>query len=136
MNVYLKEGRLPTESNDCSVIALAYACDLDYKDAHSVCKKRGRKNNKGFSLVNVFRHDNGYSLKEKEFKLFVIADKKFTVTYYGRPKMSVGKFKKHNPVGTFIIRVGGHLFCMKDGEVLNQTNDRDKISYYHKINKH
>jgi len=133
-NIYLKDGRHAHEKNDCSVIAFSYACDLDYKDAHDICKRIGREDKKGFSLTEVF-HNNGHFLKEKEFKQFEFAGKKFVITYYGRPKMSVGKFQKANPLGTFIIRVGGHLFCMKDGIIFNQSNVKDKISYYHKVVK-
>lgn len=133
-NTYLKDGRHAHEKNDCSVIAFSYACDLNYADAHALCKGRGRKDGCGFSLREVF-HKGGYFLKEREFKLFEFGGKKFVITYYGRPKMSVGKFQKANPIGTFIVRVGGHLFCMKDGIIFNQSNLNDKVSYYHKVVK-
>lgn len=135
MNSYLKDGRHAHEKNDCSVIAFSYACDLDYADAHNICKGKGREDKKGFCLKNVFCTEKGYFLKEKEFKQYVFSEKKFVITFYGRPKMSVGKFRKTNPTGTFIVRVGGHLFCMKDGVIFNQSNENDKISYYHKVIK-
>lgn len=135
-NEYLKEGRLPTEKKDCTVIALSYACDLDYNKAHEICKKNGRIDGKGFTLSKVFRDPiSNRLLNEMEFRQFELDGKKFVVTLYPRPKMSVGKFKIKNPTGIFLIRVGGHVFCMKDGVVFNQSNDNDKISYYHKVVK-
>lgn len=42
-NEYLREGRIPTEKKDCSVIALSYAFNIDYSVAHLICKRKGRK---------------------------------------------------------------------------------------------
>ena len=73
------------------------------------------------------------SLDDKEFKQFTFGEKKFLVIYYGRPKMSVGKFRKAHPTGSFLIKVGGHVFCMKDGVIFNQSSETDRIGYYHKV---
>ena len=38
------------ETNDCSVIAVAIACDVDYKTAHTALKNAGRKYRRGATL--------------------------------------------------------------------------------------
>jgi hypothetical protein len=126
MNVYLKDGRSSDNTNDCIVIALAYAFDLDYPTAYNMCKKAGRVHNKGFSLRDVLRVNQFKKSRQLMGR---------RVGYHGRPGMTVGRFQKTHTNGIYIIRVGGHIFTMIDGNVLNQTNPRDKISFYYYISK-
>lgn len=132
-NAYLKPGRPSYERKDCSVIAFAYAFDLDYPISHAICKKAGRDDKYGFSLHNVLCHSNGHFLKDYQFRQFEFHNKKFIVTLYPRPKMTVKRFHDSHPTGTFIARVGNHLFCIKDGIRYNQTKETSYISYYFKI---
>ena len=123
-NIYLKDGRIPTESKDCSVIALSYAFNIDYSNAHDICKKAGRKNNRPFSLFKVFgfhKMTNGRIINGK------------TVIYNFRPKMTVGRFRNTYNKGTYIIRVAGHIFTIIDGVIFNNLNDRRIVSFYYEI---
>lgn len=130
MNIYLKEGRIETESKDCAVIALAYAFDIDYEVAHKICKDGGRKDNDGFSLHNIFR------LREKDFRQFTFkSGDSRVVTRYGRPKMSAGRFRDNYKEGVYIVGVGGHYFTLIDGVIFNNGNDRKKVAYYYKVSK-
>jgi len=65
MNSYSKTGRYSFEKKDCSVIALAYGMNIEYEQAHGICKKRGRKDNKGFCLKPVFKV--GIGKKSRQF---------------------------------------------------------------------
>lgn len=126
MNVYLKDGRSPDNRNDCSVIALAYAFDIPYQKAYDLCKKAGRIHNKGFDLSDVLKV--GWRKKSRQFL-------GRRVGYHKRPRMTVGRFQKRHPEGIYIIRVGGHIFTMIDGVMLNQWNKRDIISFYYYVSK-
>ena len=133
-NVYLKDGRPQEEQKDCGVIALAYACDIDYKVAHAICKKAGRKDGHGMDARSIFKKKGKY-LGHKEFSKFTIDGKEFLVTCYGRPGMTVKRFCETFKAGTYYVRVGGHICTVKDGIALNQNNLRQKVSFYFKIVK-
>jgi hypothetical protein len=74
-------------------------------------------------------------VKNGDFTKFIVKNKQFMVTYYERPHMSVRRFQKEYQLGIYVIRVGGHIFCMKDGVIFNQSNYNAKISYYFKITR-
>lgn len=133
-NEYLKENRIPTEKKDCSVIALSYACDLDYMVAHEICEKLGRKNGKGFSLCHVFAYgpDKKF-LKFNDFRKYTFDKKDFTVSHYDSPHMTIERFRKKNPSGVFILNTSKHTFCLKNGEILNQLNLNARIKSYYRI---
>ena len=125
-NSYTGEGRYWFERNDCSVIALAYAFDISYLEAHDICAKAGRKDCNGFSLRHVLK----VNTHKKSRQLFGRR-----VGYHDRPGMTVGRFQKKHPKGIYICRVGGHIFTMVDGVIKNQRNLRDIISYYFYVSK-
>ena len=41
------------EVNDCSVIALAIGCGVDYETAHQALEKLGRKDGRGVNLLTI-----------------------------------------------------------------------------------
>lgn len=127
-NEYLKEGRITTEKLDCTVIALSYAFNIDYSVAHSICKRNGRKDGCRFSLKDVF------DLKINESKVYKFKENdKRTVTFHGRPKMTVGKFRDLYKEGIFIVRVGGHIFTIINGVIFNNDNDKSIVADYYYI---
>lgn len=40
--------------------------------------------------------------------------------------MTIDEFAYHNPIGTYIIRIDGHLTCIIDGEINDTWDCRDK----------
>ena len=56
-----------------------------------------------------------------------VIDSKFLTTNGGRSKMSVGTFAKLYDRGTYIIRVSGHAFTIKDGSVIGNPNDATQL---------
>lgn len=126
MNIFVGKGeRLSHEKKDCSVIAIATAFNLEYGKAHAICKKAGRKDNKGFYLATVFR------LKNRKSCTFLGR----RVSNRNRPGMSVEKFKLTHPLGTFILWVRGHVCTLIDGNLINQTNLKQHVLKYYKIGK-
>jgi hypothetical protein len=58
-----------------------------------------------------------------EAKMFNVLKK----TNGGKSKMSVGTFVKEYDKGTYIIRVSGHAFTIKDGWVIGNPNDATQL---------
>ena len=54
-------------------------------------------------------------------------DSKYLTTNNGKSKMSVGTFVKEYDKGTYIIRVTGHAFTIKDGSVIGNPNDATQL---------
>jgi hypothetical protein len=45
----------------------------------------------------------------------------------GKSKMTVGTFVKEYDKGTYIVRVSGHDFTIKDGSVIGNPNDATQL---------
>ncbi len=99
--------RHPHEKMDCTVRAISAAFDIPYKDAHRHCKDfYNRKDGRGFPFVRTFgKHTRMLFWK--------------TVTYFPRPKMTLGTFVKKNPTGTFMVLVPKHILTVKDGVMID-----------------
>ncbi len=108
----------PKEKKDCSVRAVALACEVDYADAHYELKQLGRKDNEGFHLEWTLDrlHTTGewfFSRKVAKLAFPAVA---------GQPRMNVERFCQVNPVGVFILRMSHHFACVRDG-VLFDAHD-------------
>ena len=42
-------------------------------------------------------------------------------------QMTIGRFVKENPKGTFFMLVSGHAFTVKDGSVIGNWDDATKL---------
>ena len=117
------------EKNDCVVRALASAMEIPYEQAHSfVARTFTRKPGRGvrtFPLVD-WLSSNFEILGDKanEYSRY-----KSPCTYDAkgkRYKLSVGKFSKLNPKGTYFMLVKGHAFTIKNGSVIGNQADATK----------
>ena len=129
------------EKNDCVVRAFASSFEIPYDEAHSfVSKFFNRQPRKGTYLTS-------YKLVQMADKKMVINNK--TVNTMGsrnnnhmfrsldydvkvkgvvkKRRMTVGKFVKDNPKGTFFILVRGHAFTIKNGSVIGNWSDAEKL---------
>lgn len=128
-NEYMGDDRFEYERLDCGVIAIAYAFGLTYPEAHAHLKSKGRKDG-GLTSVRSLEWPRG---KSGEFKMVKIGDRKFLVTYYSRPSMTVDTFAKKMKSGIFVVMVNRHMFTIKEGLVLNNTKGSKRIEEYYKI---
>lgn len=126
MDIYQNSKMKGRETNDCSVIALARGISLPYDVAHSICKKKGRKDKKGFCLMPVFKV--GSNKKSSIFKGHRIG-------LHRRQKMTLARFAKLHPKGTYIICIYRHYCTLIDGKFYNQGNMNQRIKYYYRITK-
>jgi len=115
-----------TENRDCVVRAVASASGLTYDKAHGwVADKFKRKNKKGtfgFPIGMNGMATTGEKLNRKSVKTLPKEN-----LMNGKSQMSVGTFVKMYDKGTYIIRVTGHAFTIKDGVVIGNTEDAVRI---------
>jgi hypothetical protein len=99
-----QSGDMP-EHNDCAVRAFAIASCLDYKTAHALFAKHGRKPRRGTFLyvtANVVREQFPYSI-------FARLDS---------PPM-LKDFVHSHPQGHYMVWVSGHFLAVCDGVILD-----------------
>ena len=129
------------EKNDCVVRAFASSFEIPYDEAHSfVAKFFNRQPRKGTYLTSyklVQMADEEMVINKK--KVYTLGERKnnhmfrsldYDVKVKGvvkKRRMTVSKFVKNNPKGTFFILVRGHAFTIKDGSVIGNWNDAEKL---------
>jgi hypothetical protein len=125
---YSDSALAKSERGDCVVRAVASAYDIHYDKAHQWVadnfKRKPKKGTYGFPIGMNKMSDNKTRFNYKRTKTI---DPKFLTTNNGKSKMTVGTFVKEYDKGTYIIRVSGHAFTIKDGSVIGNTNDAEQI---------
>ena len=91
-------GRIPGETNDCTVRATAHCFDINYADAHARLSELGRKNGKGMHFSRVV----------DSLGLVRRADLCAMTLKKALPDMNSGRF---------ICLVSRHVFAVIDGIV-------------------
>ena len=108
------------EANDCSVLALAMACRIDYHLSHVALKMAGRKNRQGVFPEHIKKatENLGFTLGP------VIRPKQANGSKY-TPRTIAEQF----PAGRYLAYSRSHVFALVDGEV----RDWHKGRRYHII---
>lgn len=106
------------ETNDCTVRALALACEIPYADAHRFLAQAGRKARKGVVFSRVLREAGNVVLGHK----FV----------YRQPVRAKGlmAFLRRNPWakrGTYVLQMTRHVAVLKNGKLLDSFDSAGKI---------
>ena len=117
-----------SERADCVVRAVASAFDLHYDKAHKwvadTFKRKPKKGTWGFPVGMDRMSTNNTRFNYKKTKTI---EAKYLTTNNGKSKMTVGTFVKEYDKGTYIIRVSGHAFTIKDGSVIGNPNDATQL---------
>ena len=117
-----------SEKSDCVVRAVASAFDLEYQKAHKwvqlTFNRQPKRGTYGFPQGMDKMSTNKTRMNRKLTKTI---DSKYLTTNNGKSKMTVGTFVKEYDKGTYIIRVSGHAFTIKDGSVIGNPNDAEQI---------
>jgi len=117
-----------SETRDCVVRAIASAYDIHYDKAHKwVADTFKRKPKKGTYGFPVGMDRMSQNKTRFNYKLTKTIDSKFLTTNGGKSKMTVGTFVKEYDKGTYIVRVSGHAFTVKDGWVIGNPNDATQL---------
>ena len=142
------------ENNDCMVRSLSTATDTPYDETHEWCRVNlDRLDGRGTSTYKILDM-NGTTVFGKKIERMgsVVIDKWNTPSgqytmFLGEKmlgkwgyksdgwggtrrkfrRMSVGTFLKTYTEGTFMVAVSGHIFTVKDGVVLGNLSDADKL---------
>lgn len=104
-------GSPDSERNDCTVRAMAIATETSYSKAYMKLAAAGRKRNRGFHVSSI--------LKTKS----VHFDHLFKKLPFRKP-ITLQKFLKKYPSGTFYVQKYGHVFVIRDGAVLDTYRPR------------
>jgi hypothetical protein len=125
---YSESPLAKSERADCVVRAVASAYDIHYDKAHKwVADNFKRKPKKGTYGFPIGMDKMSYNNTRFNYKKTKTIDPKFLTTNNGKSKMTVGTFVKEYDKGTYIVRVSGHAFTIKDGSVIGNPNDAEQI---------
>ena len=110
------------ETHFCTVVSIACAFNWSAGKAHRLLAKHGRPHRRGPKWTD-------YTLALQEAAEKAGRSVSFFNNFNG---MTINRFAKEHPTGTFIIAVKGHVICLKDGEFQDWTANtagRRKIGY-------
>jgi hypothetical protein len=99
-------GSPDSEKNDCTVRAMAIATETSYTKAYLKLATAGRKHNRGFHVYKLLKTNTvhfNYRFEKLKF----------------RRAITLHKFLKRYPQGTYYVQKSGHVFVVRDGAVLD-----------------
>lgn len=110
---YFKDcaGSPENERNDCTVRALTISTGKPYWECYNVLAKFGRKPNKGTNIRKFFKNNKtvfNFWFKKLRF----------------RKQITLNKFIKKYPVGTYYVRISRHVFVVKDGVAIDAVRPK------------
>ncbi len=124
-NLMLRAGQARGESNDCSVRAIAIACNVPYDVAHAAMAAEGRKEGKGAYRLSICNAAD---------KLGFDYAQKMTSSFHEQMKGQDAKCRNLTPFqirkyahlfqGSYLIFTDGHVFASVDGVVHDFNNGR------------
>ena len=140
---YSANGLVKSEHNDCVVRTLAVAFGINYKESHKFCKEYlNREDKQGVYFFEERIQSNRstkYIQDNYKVKLSIVSCKLWDDTKQTWKNTWVRKFIQEHPQGTYIILGKGHAFTIKDGEVLDWAQLKNKvyreIEYAFKVEK-
>lgn len=107
----MKESSALNEHNDCSVKAIAIACDVPYKVAHKALANLGRRERRG-----VFNHTIYSAINQLGFSMECVKVKaKTTATLPNDPAVQEG---------FYVVFVSGHVAALVNGNIEDWTKGR------------
>lgn len=110
---------MKNERNDCAVIAISQACDITYKESWEIFAKNGRKPRTSTDQDLIYRviHQLGFSYQKVKVKA-----------------KTIRTLERELGEGVFLVRVSGHVLCIRDGVNKDWTKGRlHRIEAVHRI---
>lgn len=96
---------------NCTVVALAAATGLPYDEAHKIAEKAGRLFNKGFRSEKLIKYFNTKHGRNQFRKV-------------KRTAITVQKFCKKYPKGSYYVRKKGHAYAIINGTVVDRSRPK------------
>lgn len=109
---YLNLNPNGTKEEDCVTRAITFATGLPYKE---VSKKL-------WLTADLYECDRLCKFCYSNFINHVLKYKEVNCD-----KLTIGEFANKHPYGTYLIRIEGHLTCIKDGIVYDIWDCRDEM---------
>lgn len=112
MLLTMHECKLDRKRN-CTVRALATSANLPYEEAYQIAKEAGRKDNTGFKSAKLLKYYN----------------KKVGSTAFRKVKRSaitVQKFCRVFPLGSYYVRKKGHAYAIVNGVVYDTQSPKPR----------
>lgn len=103
-----KESRARNETNDCTVVSLAYALRVPYDVAHLIMGKAGRQHRKGASMWAAARLIEPGRLVE--------------VNGLPYPPITLAEFCREHRHGRYWVGVTGHALVVENGRVCDHSD--------------
>ena len=107
------------ERNDCTVCAVAVACQIPYAEAHQYLRSLGRKRGHGWFEANHWRgmrHISGYI---DNLNKIGIEYEKIEVR-----SRTVSQIERELRTGHYMVKVRGHVLALVNGKVEDWTAGR------------
>jgi len=102
--VFNDAGSPSYERNDCTVRTLAITTKTPYLRAFAILSNAGRKRNRGFHIQKFLKTNKR------------VCNHFFRKLSFRNP-ITVNKFVKRYPKGTYYVLIRGHVFAIIDGTV-------------------
>ncbi len=119
-----------SETKDCVVRSIASAFDINYDEAHEICKVEfHRKNRQGTSGTAWRFKELGkkdFRIGEKPFSLLaksVLTRKDGTKTL----PITVNEFVEKYKTGSYVVLISRHAFAVVNGVVIGNREDAQKL---------
>lgn len=104
-----EESRARNETNDCTVVSLAYALRIPYDATHLIMRQAGREHRKGacmWSAAELIEPGRLVEVKGLPFD----------------PQITLNEFCKEHPVGRYWVGVTGHALVVENGRVCDHSD--------------
>ena len=118
-----RETRFGYERNDCTVHAVAVACNVPYGVAHEYLEQNGRKPKRGMFF---------YSFMATQKELLGSTVEPLSLSF---PRPTVARTIPLCTKGRYMVRTKGHVFTVVDGEVFDRarTGARSRVHQVWKV---
>jgi hypothetical protein len=127
---YKKAQRISAEigeDNDCAVKAVAIACDVPYRMAHSLLKSEGRRNKRGTKTYMIHRAIKGLGFKMTE------VEGQAPLKFGGTVTTLTTKVPR---TGIYLAYTATHVLIVKNGKVEDWTEGRrHRIQQVYKVER-
>ena len=109
-----KKSRRPHSKNDCTVRAVALACDVPYDRAYEALAAAGRKHYRPFDFRTWAKSLAPFASLGARLKWYGFQFDK------GEPRMNPAIFCEQFKTGRWILRTVDHVFAVVDGVVFDE----------------
>lgn len=106
------------ERNDCTVRAIAVACEAPYAQAYTFMARNGRRKNKGAFFHSIIARNSNAVLGKSLTPIAV------------NPAKGIRVFLQRNPQmrkGTFVIHMTRHVAVLRNGQLVDSFDSSRKV---------